>query len=329
MIDRIGFEDARLQRMEQASLWLQRMRSAAPDDRMVDEWLDWCQSDTLNQQAFDEVAAVWDIAGRMPHPRAAAAPARTPAGISRRAMAASIAGLGLAGIGGAWWAQSRDPVTVTALQSPTGTNRTWNLADGSVLELGGGTRVTVRLGRRQRHVELHEGELFVAVHHDRSRPFSVSSGELDVVATGTAFNVQRTAARTTVTVTEGSVATFQEVRVAEANVLLTGQQLGYLHASHSVDVRDTDAAQATAWRSGVLYFQGVPLSEVIASVNRYATTAIAIEGEATRNFSYTGTVHTNAIDSWLEALPFSFDLTVVKSPDGRRRIGPRPAARRN
>ena len=51
-------DDTRVQRMEQAALWLQRMHAGADDERVVESWLDWCQRDPLNQQAFDEIAAV-------------------------------------------------------------------------------------------------------------------------------------------------------------------------------------------------------------------------------------------------------------------------------
>jgi transmembrane sensor len=329
MNDRVGFEDPRLQRIEQATLWLQRMRAAGPDDRMVEEWLDWCQRDPLNQQAFDDMAAVWEISGKLPREPVAAAP-KPGAGISRRALAASLAGLGLAGIGAWWFTQPRDNVMVSELASPTGVNSVSKLTDGSVLELGGGTRVTVSMGPRERRIELLEGELFVTVRHDTSRPFSVASGILEVVATGTAFNVLRSAERTTVTVAEGSVAAFHEGRTAETNVRLqTDQQLIYSHASHSVAVRQADPDHAIAWRTGTLYFQGEPLAEVVASINRYTTGRIAIEDPRISGLSYTGTVHTNAVEGWLEALPYSFAVSVVNFPNGRRLIGPRPADRRD
>jgi transmembrane sensor len=328
MNDRIGFADPALQRMEQATLWLQRMRDEGRDDLVVEQWLDWCQRDPLNQQAFDDIAAIWELSGKLS--REAAAPQeKAGARVPRRALAASLACLGLAGIGAAWWwAQPRDNALTNELASPTGINSVTKLADGSMLELGGGTHVTVSMSSRERRIALHEGELFVRVQHDGSRPFSVVSGTLDVVATGTAFNVLRSAERTTVTVAEGSVAAFHEGRAAETNVRLqTNQQLIYSHASHSVAVRQADPAHAIAWRTGTLYFQGEPLAEVVASVNRYAATSVTIEDPRLSDLSYTGTVHINAVEDWLQGLEFSFPVAVVDSSDGQRLIGPRPADR--
>jgi len=327
----IGFEDARLQRMEQATLWLQRMCTAGPDEKVVEAWLDWCQRDPLNQQAFDEMAAVWEDSGKVDPESFQAASEPTAVFSRRRALAASVAGLGLAAAGGAWWLWQapQNRALVSELSSPIGVNSVRRLADGSVLELGGGTRVTVRMSTESRRVELHEGELFVTVHHDASRPFSVEAGRLEVLATGTAFNVLRTPGRTTVTVAEGSVDAFYGDQDAEApNVRLqSSQQLVYAHATRSVAVREADPHDATAWRSGTLYFQNEPLSEVIDRINRYAARKIVIEDPEVGAFAFTGTAGTDRIQGWLQALPQIFPVTVVGPAGGNQRIALRRGMR--
>ncbi len=324
-----GRRDARLQRLEQASLWVQRIRTSGQDERILEAWLEWCQSDPLNQQAFDDIAAIWETSGQLSaEPRPAGVVTRTM--YRRRALVASLAGLGLAGIAATWWKlrPAPDEVLTSEFSSPVGVNSVKTLADGSVLELGAGTRVTVALGRHERRVDLHEGELFVAVHHDTSRPFSVDAGRLEVLATGTAFNVLRTAERTTVTVAEGSVAAFHEGRAdAAPNVRLqTGQQLVYSQASHTVAVRQADPRNAIAWRSGTLNFQNEPLSEVITTINRYAARKTVIEDPGVQELSFTGTARTDQIDGWLRALPHAFPVAIVELADGRRLIRPQPHA---
>lgn len=331
MTSQIGFEDARLQRMEQATLWLQRMCTAGPDERVVEAWLDWCQRDPLNQQAFDEMAAIWEDSGQVDPDSFQAVSAPGALLSRRRALAASLAGLGVAAAAGAWWLTQapQEKVLASELSSPIGVNSVKRLADGSVLELGGGTRVTVRIGTSARRVELHEGELFVTVHHDASRPFTVEAGRLEVLATGTAFNVLRTPGRTTVTVAEGSVDAFYGDQDAEApNVRLqSSQQLVYAHATHSVAVREADPRDATAWRSGTLYFENEPLSEVIDRINRYAARKIVIEDPEVGAFAFTGTAGTDRIQGWLQALPQIFPVTVVGPAGGNQRIALRPDMR--
>lgn len=336
MIAAPGQENAKVHRLEQASLWLQRMRAPGQDERVVEAWLDWCQADPLNQQAFDDIAAIWESSGPLavgPQSALAEADASAVHGrrlMSRRALAASLAGFGFAIAASAWWLHApRDGVVTTELSSPVGVNSVQMLADGSMLELGGGTRVSVTIGKRARRVELHEGELFVIVHHDVRWPFSVDAGRLEVIATGTAFNVLRTIARTTVTVTEGSVAAFHEGLADSApNVRLkSGQQLVYSHASHSFDVREAVPGNATAWRSGTLAFQGEPLSEVIETINRYAAKSILIDAAEVKALPFKGTARTTQIDAWVRALPHVFPVAIAELDDGRRLIEPQPGIR--
>lgn len=299
----------------------------------MESWLDWCQRDPLNQHAFDDLAAVWEASGRLTRPLPRAAQRTWP---RRQALAASLAALGATAIAGAWWASRPAPEEVarSEFESPRGVNTVETLPDGSLLELGGGTRVTVAMGPRSRRIELHEGELYVTVQKDPARPFSVDTGRLEVTATGTAFNVLRTEGRTTVTVAEGSVAAAYEGHSsARRNVpVASNQQLVYSHRTRGVEVHETDPAIAIAWRTGTLKFNGEPLSEVIASVNRYAARRIVVEDARVAALGILSTVGVDSsegIDSWLASLAVSFPVAVETLADGRRLIRSRPGSLRD
>jgi transmembrane sensor len=70
------------------------------------------------------------------------------------------------------------------------------------------------------------------------------------------------------------------------------------------------ADQATAWRNDRLEFIDEPLSVVIANLNRYSPRQLHIADADLDKLSYTGTIRTDAIDSWLGALPQVFPLRV-------------------
>jgi len=334
----ISTGDARLQRMEHAALWLQRIHAAADDEQVLESWLDWCQRDPLNQQAFDELAVVWELGGALGADATArdadvvdtAVPARQARGgwARRGALAASLIALVGSGVAALWWVnrQSVSDVAGITFSSPTGVNSVERLLDGSLLELGGGTRVTVLIDQHRRRVQLHEGEVYVTVQKDAGRPFSVQAGRLEAVATGTAFNVLRTEGRVTVTVAEGSVEAHYDQKLSSMpkNRLQPHQQLVYWHASHSVDVRNVDPARASAWRKGQLHYEGESLSEVIATVNRYAPRPIVIEDKRVAALGYSGTVNVDNIRGFLSGLQHSFQVAVVQLPDGRQRIDARP-----
>lgn len=321
-------EDSRLPRLEQAAQWLQRMHLGADDEGVMEEWLDWCQRDPLNQQAFDEMVAVWELGGKLNASAAPSPVAVAPPMTRRRALAASLAVVGLTGLIAGWWltrAPGEAPLRAD-YSSAVGVNSRYTLADGSVLELGGGTRVSVEMRNHARRINLHEGELYITVHHDSSRPLSVDTGRLEVVATGTAFNVLLSAERTTVTVAEGSVeARYEAQASATPNTRLRArQQLIYSHTPHRVDIVETDPRNVIAWRTGRLYFSDGPLSEVIATVNRYARRQMVIEDPKVAAIPFFGTANIGELARWQMALPDTAAVSVTQLADGRLLVGPRP-----
>ena len=87
-------------------------------------------------------------------------------------------------------------------------------SDGSTLELNAHSKVRVTLREHERDVELIDGQAMFRVAKDHSRPFIVHSGESEVRAVGTQFDVNRHRSGTTITVIEGRVAVFS---AAQAN----------------------------------------------------------------------------------------------------------------
>src|SRR6185436_786660 len=79
------------------------------------------------------------------------------------------------------------------------------LADGSVVQLAPGSKVSVRLQPHMRRIVLSRGEAFFRVARD-GRPFIVETEYATARATGTAFAVEREGDTVVVTVAEGKVA---------------------------------------------------------------------------------------------------------------------------
>src|SRR3546814_17597567 len=95
------------------------------------------------------------------------------------------------------------------------------LADGSSIELGSDSALSVALGNRQRVVTLYKGEAFFTVAADAGRPFVVQAAGGSTQALGTAFNIKTVEGRAIVTVTEHAVlvaARSEERRVGKKGV---------------------------------------------------------------------------------------------------------------
>jgi len=126
----------------------------------------------------------------------------TPRRWSLPAVAASIA-LALVLLGfTAWFVAFRADSYSTGI----GEQRTVRLADGSTVELNALSRISVRLSKTLRDIELTRGQALFHVAKDGARPFIVQSEGVTVRAVGTQFDVYRKRNGTTVTVLEGEVA---------------------------------------------------------------------------------------------------------------------------
>jgi len=130
---------------------------------------------------------------------------------------------------------SPPPQTFTTAK---GEKRTVSLADGTVVNLNAGTRMTVTLARHERRVSMPQGEAVFDVAADRSRPFLIAAGDRTVRVVGTRFDVRRRGDQLSVTVDRGVV----EVRPnadapGRAFRLHPGQKLDHLEGEAAATVR--------------------------------------------------------------------------------------------
>lgn len=175
------------------------------------------------------------------------------------------------------------PEYATAL----GEQRSITLEDGSVVELNSQSRLRTHFKADLRAIELLEGEAIFRVSKDPHRPFRVRTGITDIVAVGTAFNVNASNARTVVTVLEGRVRVNQReaaersaARSAQAVSefeLAVGDQLIVGKAQPAIRVSLRDTEKVTSWTERRLIFEDTPLSAVAAEFSRYSSREIRIE----------------------------------------------------
>jgi transmembrane sensor len=308
-----------------AADWWVKLRDCHEDEDTVERWLAWTIEDEKHLDAFERVSAFAERLGQLDHVshrQLLKAFASSTAPRRRRwlplAAAASIAAVVLSGAVYVGWMRFGSGDSSTVYQSAIAQNRTFALADGTKVVMGAASTLAVHYGRDRRSVELRSGEAFFDVVHDSSRPFEVSAGSISVHDIGTAFDVRRTGERVTVAVTEGRV-TIADLRseAGQRNTLEAGagQRVSFDPNASGMTVGAFTAAQATAWRDDRLEFIDEPLSVVIANANRYASKPMHIADADLNALSYTGTIRTDAIDSWVSALPEVFPLQVSKETD--------------
>jgi len=217
--------------------------------------------------------------------------------------------------------------TATPYYTEAGEQRVVRLADGSIVELGADSGVSVAYSRSERTLKLLRGEAVFTVAKNPKRPFVVHAGNGSVTALGTVFNVQRTLGTVRVRVLEGTVAVRPKteeqlendgsVKASDASgksvaLVTAGSQTSYTGAGMLSAVETADFRTDLAWRTGVLTLVNQELSEVIREVNRYVQNEVAIGDNAVGDFRFTGTVYPDKIDEWLEGLEQGYPLKVVR-----------------
>lgn len=182
--------------------------------------------------------------------------------------------------------------------------RQLRLADGSQVELGSDSALSVDFGSGTRLVTLYRGEAYFSVAADAARPFIVRAAGGRTRALGTAFNVKSIGGLVTVTVTEHAVEVAAPrsgqiggglARVAE------GQQVRYGTDGLSA-VAAADLAGALGWRQNRLIFQDLPLGAVVADLARYSRSRFVITDGALESLPVTGVFDTDAADAAIDTI---------------------------
>jgi len=219
------------QRLEAATEWMLRLRDDTASEQEIVRWVQWCEADPRNQQAFDRVRGFWQVSGALAQEvvngdLVAATAGTRPA---ERSSAPQEAGRRPR----ARWSGYRRPLALAAanalviftlvaaasflyvrrhsagdddlVAAASEAVHEAELSDGSKMELAAKSVVAVHYSEARRAIELREGEAYFTVAPNKERPFVVAAGNVRVRAVGTAFNVRQSGGRAVITVTKGKV----------------------------------------------------------------------------------------------------------------------------
>ncbi len=165
-----------------------------------------------------------------------------------------------------------------SIETEPGEWKTVTLADGSELQVGPNTRLTLDLGDQQRSIELVRGEAYFKVAKDATRPFLVEANAYAVKAVGTQFAVSQRKDELIVTVSEGEVrvtpSTKFSKRVAsldgplELSVPITADQQLRITNTWPVTPSRIDVSYELAWLERQLRFgAGDTLADAVEEFN--------------------------------------------------------------
>jgi transmembrane sensor len=308
---------------DQALDWIIRLRDPAFDRWEAFEL--WLAADPAHADAYQAMAvadadldAIFAAEPATPRPMPASndpSPGLRRRRIPARAWLGSAVAASLAVVvGTAVFERRADPYVI---ETPAGVTRVVVLADGSRLDINGGTRIELDR-RHDREAVLTRGEVLFSVVHDANRPFEVAVGGARLVDVGTVFNVVREAGVTEVGVAEGAVVFNPELEEVK---LAAGRGLRAVDGEQKLQLSDRAPGDFGAWRRGQLVYDGDPLARVAADLTRNlgvpVTADAAVAGRPFRGVISLGNRDPVVVMPGLGPL---LDVSIVKQGGGWRLV---------
>lgn len=293
----------------EAAAWLARLKGPHRTAETEAALQDWLRVDAAHADAFERATELWDLLPGLAASERHESSHRATRRYAPYAIAASL--LTMIGAGAMYQYLGQGSV----LETRIGEQRTATLDDGSRVSLNTDSHVTVRFARAERTISLDQGEAQFDVAHDAARPFVVHAGDETIRALGTNFVVRRDGDEVRVTLLRGKV----EVRRDGDNsgllaVLRPGERLSA--SPGGTPVLDRPAVEAvTAWRRGEILFDGTPLGQAIAEVNRYGRVRLIVEDPRVAALPVSGVFTTDDVAEFADAIAQLHGLRVRRRAD--------------
>lgn len=299
----------------QAAEWLARRHSGAwtrRDNIALEAWLN---EDPERRRVYLQLARLWDDldaakAGIADLTAAARnyRPQQRRAYFGNRAAWGLAAGLVLA-VGSAYWHWLGFEV---AYRTAKGETQKIALADGSTLRLNTDSELTVAVGVSRRRVRLLRGEALFEVAHDTARPFTVSAGVNRIQDIGTRFDVYVQDRQVAVNVLEGRVQIESASGGPALSVLSAGDGAAYDNEGQLVPGYQSDMESVTAWLSGTLTFNDLPLPQVAAELSRYHPVTFELTDRRLAEIRISGSFQSGNLALLLKTLQASFPIRITR-----------------
>jgi len=204
------------------------------------------------------------------------------------------------------------PVNIE-VKSPLGSKTYLELPDGSKVWLNYGSRLKFpqKFTGQTRTVEL-QGECYFEVAHNEQKPFIVETGELEVLAKGTEFNLMAYPEDAVIETTLKSGKVILQRKTSDGNVqqifeMEPNQHAKYLKEEKELTYSIENPDKYISWKDGILIFRDDPIDDIFKKLSRWYNVDIQVKGEELSKYTYTATF----VD---ETLPQILDLLTIATP---------------
>jgi transmembrane sensor len=206
------------------------------------------------------------------------------------------------------------------VQAPAGFRMNMTLGDGTQVWLNHGSklRYPYHFSGKKRTVYL-TGEAYFKVAHNHRIPFIVETKNVEVKATGTAFNVNAYPGEDVVetSLVEGTVIVYDKVRNHEIKTLSPSECLKFNALKDKYTLESGEIIEKyVGWKDGLLIFKNDSTAEIARKLEQWYGVDVRIANQKAREFTYTATFYDETLSQVLELMslptPVSYKLTPLK-----------------
>jgi ferric-dicitrate binding protein FerR (iron transport regulator) len=216
--------------------------------------------------------------------------------------------------------QKPAPVVITKSNIPSkiikyelvagkGERITLPLSDGSVVYLNSDTKIVYpkQFEADYREVEV-TGEAYFIVSPDKHRPFTVKTGQITTLVTGTEFNVVNRNNKVEVVVASGKIKVFSKNsgKVVEVQ---KGQKV-FASAGQLRNAFNANLDYELAWRDNKLAFSNTRLSEIMDEIERNYNVNVVFKNDSLKSRTLTGVLEGKSLDQVLSLINLTLDLNI-------------------
>ncbi|MCA6124957.1 DUF4880 domain-containing protein [Bradyrhizobium sp. WSM 1704] len=308
--------------LDEALDWVVRLKAGAPTRADVDALQDWRAQSPAHEAAFKKAVGVLrtasiaaqELASEQGATAAVATLPRKPHLLTRRLV------LGGAIAAAAGYVMINPPLDMwpsleefsADYRTGKGEHRKVMVAPDVSIELNTQTSLALRPVPNETRIELISGEASVAARQSSSTPLVMLARDGRISALQADFNARCLDGVVSVTCLAGIVSVEQDGRTVQ---LRKAEQVSYSRAGLQAS-RPVDAAQVTAWQTGLLIFRDRPLASAVDEVNRYRSGKIIITSTELKRRLVNGTFQLDKLDSFVAQVEQLFGARITSLPGG-------------
>ncbi|NLD47389.1 MAG: FecR family protein [Clostridiaceae bacterium] len=202
--------------------------------------------------------------------------------------------------------------TTQKIVTPPGQRTEIEMSDGTKISLNSGTTLEFPMdwSSKRRNLRL-SGEALFQVTSDINRPFIVTINDINVVATGTCFNINHKPKLNTVDITliDGTLGIIAKDGSQLAS-LSPNQNAHISLTNDSLLLTSVDPGFYTSWKDGQIAFTNRRLEDIAIDLERWFNVEIQFANPNSKDIHYSGTLLKNKpIDQVLEILRLTSNFT--------------------